>query len=106
MSDTEEPTKNPEPQTTQPSRYPIDRSPERLPPWRRGPRKRAGELADDEPTTLSFRMTGKDLRRINFVTDYLNISKSKFFREAIEKLLEQEEEYIQSEIKKDQGVRH
>ena len=68
------------------------------PPWRRRSQKRPDEILDNDPITLSFRMTGKDLKRINSLTQYLAISKSDFFREAINKLLEQEESFVAKEL--------
>ena len=47
-------------------------------------------------------MTGKDLKRINSITQFLSISKSDFFREAIIKLLEQEESFVARELQRKQ----
>lgn len=71
-----------------------------IPPWRRRSQKRPDEIGDDDPITLSFRMTGKDLKRLNSITQYLAISKSDFFREAIIKLLEQEESFVAGELRR------
>ena len=116
MSDTEEPTKNPElppkdqnvevddipfspsPQSKERLHERVQRSLEHQPPWRRRPQTRPEELKDDDPITLSFRMTGKDLKRINFITKTLAVSKSDFFREAINRLLEQEESFVAEEL--------
>ena len=121
MSDTEEPTENPElppkDQNAEVDDIPFskpgrDRTQQAIqdlldgkraygsevPPWRRRSQKRPDELKDDDPITLSFRMTGKDLKRINLITKTLAISKSDFFREAINKLLEQEESFVAKEL--------
>ena len=121
MSDTEEPTKNPElppkDQNDELDDIPFSKSSRdrtqqnikdlldghrpwgsEVPPWRRRSQKRPEELQDDDPITLSFRMTGKDLKRINFITKTLAISKSDFFREAINKLLDQEESFVAEEL--------